>query len=129
MAEGKKISELEDLQVSTLTEDYYILVAKAGDKNYKYPLAGIMGGVSAISSDTMIEVVRTLPELGEYNKIYLLANSSGQTNNVFDEYIWINNSWEYLGHKHVTLSDYYTKQEVNNLIQNLQNQINNLRNG
>jgi hypothetical protein len=94
--------------------------AHSGSHDYK--------GLCFYESDEWLSYVKEQANVND-NKIYLLANSSGQTNNVFDEYIWINNSWEYLGHKHVTLSDYYTKQEVNNLIQNLQNQINNLRNG
>ena len=127
MAEKKKISEFEELTSANIDETYFILVAKAGDTNYKLKLQNLLNSpVAQVSNDSMIEIVTSLPSSGEANKIYLVANTNGQANDIFSEYIWVNNSWEYLGHKYVTLTDYYTKEEVNALIENLQAQINNL---
>lgn len=59
-----------------------------------------------------IEVVTELPETGESNVIYLVPKQDEDENNVFDEYIWINDDWELIGTTDIDLSDYYTKSEV-----------------
>lgn len=59
-----------------------------------------------------IEVVTELPEIGEANVIYLVPKQDEDENNVFDEYIWINDDWELIGTTDIDLSNYYTKSEV-----------------
>lgn len=59
-----------------------------------------------------IEVVTELPETGEANVIYLVPKQDEDENNVFDEYIWINDDWELIGTTDIDLSNYYTKSEV-----------------
>lgn len=51
------------------------------------------------------EVVQSLPATGEAGIIYLVAHSHG-TNDGYDEYIWVNNAFEKLGHADVDLSGY-----------------------
>lgn len=41
--------------------------------------------------------VSVLPAQGEPNKIYFIRNNESEVGNVFDEYCWINNTWEKLG--------------------------------
>ena len=55
--------------------------------------------------------IGTLPETGLINKIYLVPKTSSENNDLFDEYLWINNTWEFLGTKkvEVDLSDYLKK--------------------
>lgn len=53
-----------------------------------------------------IEVVTELPETGEANVIYLVPKQTEDENNVFDEYIWINDDWELIGTTDVDLSGY-----------------------
>lgn len=59
-------------------------------------------------------IVVTLPAKGDANKIYLLPNVSSKANDIYDEYIWLEGGWEFLGNKQVTvdLTPYYTKVEV-----------------
>ena len=59
-----------------------------------------------------IEVVTELPETGEANVIYLVPKETEDENNVFDEYIWINDEWELIGTTDIDLSNYYTKSEI-----------------
>lgn len=49
-----------------------------------------------------------LPEQGIANKFYLKPIADGESPNVFDEYIWVNAKWEYLGKAGITanLTDY-----------------------
>lgn len=61
------------------------------------------------------EIVQQLPQVGENGVIYLIANS-GTTPNVYDEYIYINGSFEMIGTTEVDLSQYYTKTETDDLL-------------
>lgn len=51
-----------------------------------------------------LEVVTELPEIGKKNQIYLVPNKSSVSGDVYDEYIWINNTWEFLGNKRLELT-------------------------
>ena len=59
-----------------------------------------------------IEVVTELPETGESNVIYLVPKQDTGDNNIFDEYIYVNNDWELIGNTDIDLSNYYTKSEI-----------------
>lgn len=61
------------------------------------------------------EIVQELPQVGENGVIYLIANS-GTTPNIYDEYIYINGSFEMIGTTEVDLSQYYTKTETDDLL-------------
>lgn len=67
-----------------------------------------------------ITVVTELPQTGDPDRIYLVPNESSRTNDIYDEYIWLveQSKWEFLGNKHVDvdLTDYYTREEVDALI-------------
>lgn len=75
--------------------------------NYKQ----LMDAIATLQS-VSFQIVQQLPATGEQNIIYLLPKSSSSTNNVYDEYIWINNSWEQIGTTSIDLSDYYTKTQA-----------------
>lgn len=62
---------------------------------------------SAISGivGVKFEVVVALPATGDAGTIYLVSNS-GTTPNIYDEYIYVNNSWEKIGTTDVDLSGY-----------------------
>ena len=51
------------------------------------------------------QVVQSLPATGVKGTIYLVSNS-GTGTNVYDEYIYVNNSWEKIGSTSVDLSNY-----------------------
>ena len=70
--------------------------------------------ISAITTLNIV-VVQTLPTQDiSTTTIYLVPKSTAQTDNVYDEYIYVNNSWELIGTTAVDLSNYYTKTEVDN---------------
>ena len=56
-----------------------------------------------------IEVVTELPETGESNVIYLVPKQDTGDNDVFDEYVWVNNDWELIGTTDIDLSNYLAK--------------------
>lgn len=67
------------------------------------------GKTISASSSTRFEVVETLPTSDiRTDTIYLVPKSTSQTNNVYDEYAYINNAWEKIGDTEIELSGYQT---------------------
>lgn len=65
-----------------------------------------------ISMDIFV-TVSELPKYGEKNKIYLVPAEDG----MFDEYFWNeNNKWDKIGEVKVDLSNYYNRQEVDEIV-------------
>lgn len=62
-----------------------------------------------------ITVVEALPQTGDSATLYLLKNGSLDKQS-YAEYIYVDGVWEKLGDHNLDLSNYYTKQEVNDLI-------------
>ena len=64
-----------------------------------------------------IAVVAQLPtqDISE-TTIYLVPSSNPETENAYDEFIYVNNTWEQVGSTAVDLSGYYTKAETDTLL-------------
>lgn len=62
-----------------------------------------------------VEKVSALPETGEELVLYLVPKD-GSTNDVYDEYIWEDGSYELLGTTQVDLSGYVSQDEFSNTI-------------
>lgn len=71
----------------------------------------LIGQIKTVS----FEVVDELPTTGDSNKIYLVPKT-GTTNDIYNEYIWINNAWELIGSTQVDLDNYYNKTQTDNLL-------------
>lgn len=73
-----------------------------------------------VSQLKFIELVTTLPETGETNKFYLVPKTESEETNVFDEYVWVNNAWEYVGSTKISgdidLSNYVQKPTTGNSV-------------
>ena len=61
-------------------------------------------------------VVQELPATGEARTLYFVPSSDPQTQNVYDEYLYANNAWELVGSTAVDMSDYYTADEVDAIL-------------
>lgn len=68
-----------------------------------YSMATSILGQTAVRA-AKLEVVTELPEIGKKNQIYLVPNKSSVSGDMYDEYIWINNTWEFLGNKRLELT-------------------------
>ena len=55
-----------------------------------------------------------LQTTGEDKILYLLPKTNTDTKDGYDEYVYVNNDWEWIGHTIIDLSDYYTKTEIDN---------------
>ena len=75
----------------------------------------LIGNILALS----VLVVDTLPtENISTSTIYLVPKEVPEENDVYDEFMYINNQWEHIGSTQVDLSDYYTITQVDNLLLN-----------
>lgn len=61
-----------------------------------------------------IRVVDSLPTIGISSKSLYLLKVNGETNNGYEEYIYVNGKWEMIGTTKVDLSGYATKSELDN---------------
>lgn len=62
-------------------------------------------------------IVQSLPTVGmKGNVLYLIMRDDNET---YDEWLWIDNAWEYIGYTIINLSIYYTKEETDQLLADL----------
>ena len=63
-----------------------------------------------------IRVVSSIDDVTEPNVIYLIPVSGGESNDYYNEYILVNGSPELIGNTRVDLSDYYTREQTDDLL-------------
>lgn len=61
---------------------------------------------STTSGGTRFEVVTTRPEVGETGVIYLVPASNSTTENLYEEWVWVDDKWEQIGSAGLNLSNY-----------------------
>lgn len=63
-------------------------------------------------------IVNELPLVGRSDTMYFVPKEDTKESDLYYEYVWLNNDWELIGEKQIVvdLSDYYTKQETNALL-------------
>lgn len=74
--------------------------------------------ISSIKENEL-QVVSELPAVGEEGIIYLLPIDPLDSTKGYYRYIWENNTWLSLGTTEIDLSDYYTKEEVDGIKENI----------
>lgn len=114
-----KIKEMDNLNVTTeRVEDGVdiVLTDKKGNTTRTEVKDGAPGpaGPQGEPGAVKMQVVDTLPETGRTDTIYLVKKDNPGVQNLYDEYIYTETGWEHIGDTSVDLSDYYTKNEVNN---------------
>lgn len=68
-----------------------------------------------------MQVVDTLPEVGDTDTIYLVPKDNPTEQNLYEEWIYIlPQGWEHIGDTSVDLTDYYTKEETDEKLNNKQ---------
>lgn len=60
-----------------------------------------------------------LPGTGEDNVIYMVPDASGEGENIYNEFMWINSKWEEIGNSKVDLTNYATKSDVSTSTANI----------
>ncbi len=76
-----------------------------------------------IATFDFIKIVEALPEQGLPNRTYFVLKTDQQTNDLYDEYMWVNNKWEFVGTRQieVDLTNYAQKSELPTKTSELQN--------
>jgi len=63
-----------------------------------------------------IHIVEQLPTIGEDGAMYLIKKETTSQEDLYNEYIYADGEWNLIGNTHIDLSDYYTKDEVDDLL-------------
>lgn len=119
LVDANKIVELRNIisMANESLEDYYLKTDTYSKTEVNNLLANRAG----------FAIVSSLPtEDISPNKIYLVAKVNdldGTDTNSYDEYIYINNTWEHVGSFDVDLSNYYNKTEVDSLLDSLESDL------
>ena len=97
-----------DNTVNNLT-NYY----KKSETYTQQEVNTLIAAIATIS----IEVVQELPITDiQTNIIYLVPTDEPNPDNIYEEYIYVNNNWEMIGTTKVDLSNYYTKTQTDTLL-------------
>ena len=126
-AEYDSIAEKDENTFYHITDDTVDYITNSVDNLINYYLKSetynkeeINALISSVNSFSVL-VVDTLPtENIDTHTIYLLPKEN-ETNDNYDEYIYINNSWEHIGSTSVDLTEYYKKSEIDTLLLNKAN--------
>lgn len=114
--DGEKIDNTTTITITKkdgTTKELEILDGQDGEKGDK----GDKGDAGAIK----MQIVNELPQIGDEDTIYLVPLEEPESEeNRYSEYVWISNQWELLGKIGIEadLTNYYTKNELNTLLNN-----------
>lgn len=118
-----------DTKISTALQNYYTktdtysqtqvdnLLLNYYTKDNTYNKTEVNSLISSISTGGF-QVVSELPASGESNVIYLVSKSQTSEDNIYNEYIWVNNDWELIGTTQIDLSNYVTNDSLSNTLSN-----------
>ena len=63
------------------------------------------------------QIVNSLPITGDEKIIYMVRVSTNDENSDnYDEYLWVGDAYELIGHTKVDLTDYYNKSQIDNVL-------------
>ena len=78
----------------------------------KTTLDGMLAAISTLD----IQTITDFPKSPSKTTIYLKKKDTEGSQNICDEYLYVNDSWEKIGDTEIDLSNYYNKEETENLI-------------
>lgn len=90
------------------TGTYVVGFGENTAKVIKDYISNAVAGVTQIS----FEVVTSLPSTGEVGVIYLVPQTKTSTQNIYDEYIYVNDAFEKLGSTDVDLTGYVKETDL-----------------
>ena len=98
----------------------FVKLIQDGDTVKFYNWQDIVVGTIYHDGINGFEIVDELPtENIDTHTIYLVKETVGEADDYYNEYIYINGEWELLGSTRIDLSDYYTKEQVDKIVENL----------
>lgn len=98
----------------------FVKLIQDGDTVKFYNWQDIVVGTIYHEGINGFEIVDELPtENIDTHTIYLVKETVGEADDYYNEYIYINGEWELLGSTRIDLSNYYTKEQVDKIIETL----------
>lgn len=115
LSENSELTKKAPIASPSFTGTPKVPTASAGTNNTQAAstafvtsaISTAMAGITKLD----FQVVQTLPSTGVKGTFYLIANS-GRGQNVYDEYLWINNKYEKLGTREIDLSSYIKQSDM-----------------
>lgn len=115
---GKSVDIEVPTELSDLSNDIGLITNTVNNltnyylKSETYTKAEVQELVNGITTMN-VEVVSALPTQNiKTTTIYLLAKSTSEDNNIYDEYLYVNSKWEKIGDTTIDLSNYVKKSEL-----------------
>jgi hypothetical protein len=129
---GKTVVTMPEVptKLSDLTNDTNFITNTVNNltnyykKSETYTQAEVDALISAIVTLNVL-VVQTLPTQDiSTTTIYLVPKATAGTQDIYDEYIYVNNAWEHIGSTEIDLSNYYTKTQIDTFLADKNDNVN-----
>lgn len=112
-----KINELDSITVVDNTN--VLPIVDNNDETKKVSITQLKLKITEDITNLHFLIVQTLPTTDiQTNVIYLVPKNPSGTNDIYNEYAYINNTWEMLGTTQIDLSDYVTITNLTNTLSN-----------
>lgn len=108
-----KISELTDVTSVAITD---VIPVVNENETKKISIQQLLDTVKNNIAILNIKLVESVDEVVNENTLYLIPNDDEDDENIYNEYMLINNNVELVGGSKIDLSNYYTKEDVNKLL-------------
>lgn len=108
-----KISELTDVTSVSNTD---VIPVVNENETKKISVQQLLDTVKKNITILNIKLVESTADVIEENVLYLIPNNDEDNENLYNEYMLINNNVELVGGSKIDLSSYYTKEDVNKLL-------------
>lgn len=108
-----KISELIDVTSVAITD---VIPVVNENETKKISVQQLLDTVKNNIAILNIKLVESVDEVVNENILYLIPNDDEDDENIYNEYMLINNNVELVGGSKIDLSSYYTKEDVNKLL-------------
>lgn len=110
------IGELEEVAAIAELQSNKVTEINENSTDTTYPSAKAVYEAIAKNNGAGLNIIipadGTRPTEGEASAIYLIPAENAETENVYEEWIYINSNWEMIGTTKIDLSNYYTKIEA-----------------
>lgn len=109
-----EINEIDKIGPKGLSA-YEVYVKNGGTLSETEWLKSLRGeqGPQGKPGAVKMQVVDTLPDVGETDTIYLVKKDKPGEQNLYDEYVYTETTgWEHIGNTSVDLTDYYAKEDL-----------------
>lgn len=111
-----KINELDS--ITTVDSTNVLPIVDSENETKKVSITQLKIKITEDLTNLHFLIVQTLPTTDiQTNVIYLVPKSPSGTNDIYNEYAYINSTWEMLGTTQIDLSSYVTTTSLNNILQ------------